>query len=120
MKDVFSRMLSATGCRSRRDLAVFLRVAESGISDAERRGSFPRDWLQALETKGIDAGWVLTGKGEAPKPVHHNGHNGQNGPAGECGREGCVDCAICEARALVERLQKILEQCPCLRRKEQG
>ena len=59
-----SRVFEAAGCRTQSELAEFLGVRQSSISDAKKRGSVPADWLLTLLCKKwINPTWVLTGQG---------------------------------------------------------
>jgi len=59
-----SRVFEAAGCRTQAELAEFLGVRQSSISDAKKRGSVPADWLLTLLwKKWINPTWVLTGHG---------------------------------------------------------
>lgn len=59
-----SRVFEAAGCRTQSELADFLGVRQSSISDAKKRGSVPADWLLTLLCKKwINPTWVLTGQG---------------------------------------------------------
>ena len=58
------RVYVAAGCRTQEELAAFLGVRQSFISDAKRRGMIPSQWLAILLCKKwINPAWVLTGKG---------------------------------------------------------
>ena len=58
------RVFEAAACRTQIELATFLGVRQSSISDAKRRGSIPPEWLVTLLLKQwINPAWVLTGKG---------------------------------------------------------
>lgn len=58
------RVFEAAGCRTQTELAHFLGIRQSSISDAKRRGSIPADWLlKLLLLRGINPVWVLTGQG---------------------------------------------------------
>ena len=59
-----ARVFEAAGCRTQTELAAFLGVRQSSISDAKKRGSIPADWLLTLLWKTwINPIWVLTGQG---------------------------------------------------------
>lgn len=62
MDNIFQRLFDVTGCHSQLELAGFLGVRQSAISDAKRRGVIPTDWLHFLQkTKGIRPEWILSG-----------------------------------------------------------
>ena len=51
-------------CRTQIELARFLGIQQSSISDAKRRGAIPAEWLlKLLRHKGINPDWVLSGEG---------------------------------------------------------
>lgn len=57
-----ARVFEAAECRTQVELATFLGIRQSSISDAKRRGSVPADWLIVLlEKKGINPRWIETG-----------------------------------------------------------
>ncbi len=69
----FRRIFEVTGCRTQAELAEFLEVKQSSISDAKRRQSVPMKWLFKLFLKKrINPDWVRLGRGEkrlyAPEP----------------------------------------------------
>lgn len=64
MPTPIKRVFEAAGCRTQAELADFLGIRQSSISDAKKRGSIPPDWLLTLWRKrGINPEWILTGKG---------------------------------------------------------
>ena len=65
-RDVLNRMREATGTASQRELADWLGVRQSLLSDAQRRDFIPIRWLQLLIEKQIrhNSVWILTGQGE--------------------------------------------------------
>lgn len=66
-KAVLIRLTTATGARSELDLAGWLGVRRSRISDVKRRNIFPAKWLYLLLERRTHYNpvWVLTGEGEA-------------------------------------------------------
>ena len=44
------RIKSVTGCKTQQDLAKFLGVSQSCISDAKKRMAIPAEWLLKLLT----------------------------------------------------------------------
>ena len=59
-----ARVYEAVPCRTQVELAEFLGIRQSSISDAKRRGAVPAEWLlKLLLMKGINPVWVLTGQG---------------------------------------------------------
>ena len=64
MISALERVNEAAGCRTQAQLAEFLGIRQSSISDAKRRGAVPAEWLlKLLRHKGINPDWVLTGEG---------------------------------------------------------
>ena len=63
---VMNRIKSVTLCRTQQELAQFLDVSQSCISDSKRRRTIPSKWLLCLlNKKGINPEWVL--RGTSPK-----------------------------------------------------
>ena len=59
-----SRVFEAASCRTQQELAAFLGVKQSTVSDAKRRDSIPAEWLiTLLRKKWINPSWVMTGCG---------------------------------------------------------
>ena len=59
-----ARVYEAVPCRTQVELAEFLGIRQSSISDAKKRGAVPAEWLlKLLLLKGINPVWVLTGQG---------------------------------------------------------
>lgn len=64
MSSPFQRIFEAADCRTQTQLADFLGIRQSSISDAKRRQAIPPEWLvKLLRLKGINPDWILTGKG---------------------------------------------------------
>lgn len=64
MPTPLDRVYEAAGCRTQTELAKFLGMRQSSISDAKKRGKIPSDWLLTLWRKtGINPDWILTGHG---------------------------------------------------------
>lgn len=62
----YSRLHLVTGTRTQVELAAFLGVRQSAISDAKRRRTIPSDWLVVLmRKKNVHPEWILTGNGPA-------------------------------------------------------
>lgn len=60
----YKRILEITECKTQSELAAFLEVRQSSISDAKRRKAIPPDWLLKLFTKRrINPDWIRTGIG---------------------------------------------------------
>ena len=65
------RIHSATSTRSQIELARFLGIRQTYVSDANRRGRVPVEWLALLRSRlNIRPEWILGGEGsmylEAP------------------------------------------------------
>ena len=64
MFPALQRFFKAVECRTQAELAEFLGIKQSSISDAKKRKTIPPDWLlTALRKKGIRPDWILTGQG---------------------------------------------------------
>lgn len=60
----FSRVFKSAECETQVELARFLGIRQSAISDAKRRNTIPAEWLiKLLRFKGINPEWILTGFG---------------------------------------------------------
>ncbi len=60
----YRRVFEAAECKTQVDLAVFLEVKQSSISDAKRRKNIPADWrVKLFEKKRINPDWLLSGEG---------------------------------------------------------
>jgi len=60
----YARICEALAITTQVELAERLRIRQSSISDAKRRGSLPAEWLVTLCMEyGLHPAWVLTGKG---------------------------------------------------------
>lgn len=75
--DIFTeqmeRIRQATGTRTQSELADFLGIRQSSVSDAKRRCKIPSDWLVTImRVKNVHPEWILTGNGPryvlAPTP----------------------------------------------------
>lgn len=65
MFSALERFFKAAECRTQLELADFLGIKQSSISDAKKRKSIPSDWLLILwRKKGINPDWILTGQGD--------------------------------------------------------
>lgn len=51
MPTPLDRVYEAAGCRTQTELAKFLGMRQSSISDAKKRGKIPSDWLLTLWRK---------------------------------------------------------------------
>ena len=58
------RIKFVTGKRTQVELAEFLGIRQSSISDAKRRGKIPSGWLVILmRVKNVHPEWILSGNG---------------------------------------------------------
>lgn len=58
------RIKSVTGCKTQQELAKFLGVSQSCISDAKKRMAIPAEWLlKLLKKENINPDWVRSGLG---------------------------------------------------------
>jgi predicted transcriptional regulator len=63
--EAMARVRQVCGVRTQVQLAEFLGVRQSSISDGNRRRSIPDGWLLTmLRRTGVDPDWILTGKNE--------------------------------------------------------
>jgi len=66
-RDEYSRILVALGLRTQVEVAAFLGVRQSSISDVLRRNDpagVPAGWkLRLLETRELNPHWIQTGEG---------------------------------------------------------
>lgn len=61
---VLARVYEVTETRTQVQLADFLGIKQSSISDAKRRETIPAAWLLALVcVKNISPTWIMTGRG---------------------------------------------------------
>lgn len=59
------RIQQVTGCRTQMQLAEYIGVRQSSISDAKRRGSIPGEWLLTIwRATGTNPDWILHGDDE--------------------------------------------------------
>ncbi len=64
MPTALDRIFEAAGCRTQVELAEFLGIRQSSISDAKKRGAIPAEWLiKLLRENQINPDWILTGEG---------------------------------------------------------
>lgn len=60
----YRRVFESAECKTQIELAAFLEVRQSSISDARRRKSIPSDWLvKLLKKKHINPDWISCGTG---------------------------------------------------------
>ena len=105
----WNRLLEAAECHNQSELASFLGLRQSVVSDARRRGSIPSEWLLTLMPKG---GSILPGYSPAqarafckPYPLRAAACRGAG--QGACGPEACsTDALIAEiARRALKQLR---------------
>ncbi len=72
----FARVFEAAECKTQVELAAFLEVRQSSISDAKRRKSIPAEWrVKLFERKRVNPEWILCGAGGKylmPTEAEHN------------------------------------------------
>jgi hypothetical protein len=60
----WERIKKATGMRRQSQLAAFLDISASSVTEAKNRDSFPLDWVQKIAREyDLSMDWILTGKG---------------------------------------------------------
>lgn len=58
------RVFAAAGCRTQEELAAFLDIKQSSISDAKKRKVVPSEWLmKLLRKRNVSPDWIMTGQG---------------------------------------------------------
>ena len=58
------RIRIVTGCGTQQELADFLGIKQSTVSEAKKRRAIPSDWLLTLlRKKGANPDWIVTGQG---------------------------------------------------------
>ncbi len=63
-EESFKRLYQATDCKTQVELAEFLGITQSSISDAKKRKSIPSEWLiTILLERDISPKWILIGEG---------------------------------------------------------
>ncbi len=64
--DIFlSRVYAATGIKSQNELAVFLKVNRSAITQAKKKGLVPENWIFKLSRSfDLNPDWLEKGKGQ--------------------------------------------------------
>ena len=64
-EEVFGR-LRELGIKTQQNLAEVLKITQSAVSDAKKRGSFPKNWASIIsKTYNCSLDWLLTGQ----KPI---------------------------------------------------
>lgn len=87
----FARAAQATGLRSQAELAAFLGVHRSAVTQAKKKEAVPRAWILAVSRRArVDADWLEFGR-----PERRGGRAGQAGQAGlsRAGDDGESDAA---------------------------
>ena len=121
-EDQMRRIQEVTGKKTQADLADFLGIRQSSVSDAKRRGRIPADWLVTIiRTKDVHPEWVLTGLGpcyiRTPTPgVYETGDVVQERVSEEAALRSLSSKAL--ADELVRRV--LLAQADGFTRKEPG
>ncbi len=110
MFSALERIFQAAGCRTQQQLAEFLDIRQSAITDAKRRGAIPADWLlKLLRIQGVNPDWILTGKGvhylrsaESEEPVFPAERVIEIRPPEQCSAQELINELV--RRALGERM----------------
>lgn len=100
-EDQYQRVLEAAGCRTQVELAAFMDIRQSSISDAKRRKNIPAEWLLKLfEKKRISPEWIRTGQGGMPaQPT-----DAAEGKSPVCTDMGCGPVKCCTTEELFTEL----------------
>lgn len=73
--DILRRIYDITETRTQTQLATFLGIRQTCISDAKKRRSIPPEWLlKLLEAKNVSPHWIRSGK----SPVYWEGPSIRN------------------------------------------
>ena len=63
-QEAYARICEVTGCTTQEELAEYLGIRQSSISDAKRRCAVPDGWLVTLvEKEGVSPAWIRDGIG---------------------------------------------------------
>ena len=110
MSSALERVFQTAGCRTQQQLAEFLDIRQSAITDAKRRGAIPADWLlKLLRIQGVNPDWILTGEGvhylrsaESEEPVFSAERVIEIRPPEQCSAQELINELV--RRALGERM----------------
>lgn len=110
MSSALERVFQTAGCRTQQQLAEFLDIRQSAITDAKRRGAIPADWLlKLLRIQGVNPDWILTGEGvhylrsaESEEPVFSTERVIEIRPPEQCSAQELINELV--RRALGERM----------------
>lgn len=62
-RDIWDRVKKITGWKNQSEMAAFLGIAGSNISEAKGRNSFPHAWMEKISDEfNVSIDWLLTGK----------------------------------------------------------
>lgn len=94
-EEQMDRIRLVTGTQTQQELAVFLDVRQSAVSDAKRRGKIPAEWLLViLSIKNIFPDWILTGMGPCyATPPTDSYATGDDEAAREAGEQALRRCS---------------------------
>lgn len=113
----YQRVFEAACCVTQVELAEFLGIRQSSISDAKRRQAIPAEWLIKLyDKKRINPEWIRTGTGgklvqavpledgqaEMPRP-QIRAHTVKRVPARDCTTEELITELVRRALKNIER-----------------
>ena len=110
MSSALERVFQTAGCHTPQQLAEFLGISQSSISDAKRREVIPAEWLlKLLRDRGVNPDWILTGEGvhylrsaESEEPVFPAERVIEIRPPEQCSAQELVNELV--RRALGERM----------------
>lgn len=94
------RIRLVTQTRTQVELANFLGIRQSSVSNAKRRGTIPADWLLTiLRIRNVHPEWILTGEGHCylSDPASPGCHK----PKGGCMVRQEETSALCRLSSLV-------------------
>ncbi len=72
----YGRVFEAAGCRTQAELAAFLGIRQSSISDAKRRKSIPAEWLEHFNIEIIHIDKMLWPCGASLRKAREIGAGG--------------------------------------------
>ena len=93
MPTPLERFFEAAECRTQVELADFLGIRQSSVSDAKKRSKIPAEWLMTLlRFKSVNPEWILTGEGAiyllpvdySERPQKHIAYKREVKPPDEC------------------------------------
>ena len=76
MPTQLDRILQAAGCKTQVELAEFLGIRQSAVTDARRRGRIPEEWLlkmgqrMGMDPAGLDDSIIAGSAGDPESGTH--------------------------------------------------